>query len=87
MKFFIYFSELLDYKVYDSKGMYLGQIHDLSMHITEEIFPRTIGVVVRRGFLFKEYVNVPIEVVEPYYEGKIKLKIKTITFSLNPPVI
>lgn len=59
MKLFVFLSDLLGRKVVDVNGRVAGRLHDLPMHIGDEVYPRAQGLVVRRGFWRREYVHIP----------------------------
>ncbi|MBF0385546.1 MAG: magnesium transporter [Candidatus Omnitrophica bacterium] len=86
MKFFSYFSEILDYKVYDSRDRIIGRVYDIAMAVTEEIFPRSIQIIVSRGFLSGVFAVVPVEAVNSYdKEVRLKVKLDEIVFEKEPP--
>ncbi|MCD4779873.1 MAG: CBS domain-containing protein [Candidatus Omnitrophica bacterium] len=60
MRLFVYLSEILGRNVCDARNHVVGKIYDVSMRMSEEVFPRTESILVRRGFFKKEYAKIPI---------------------------
>lgn len=76
LKLFLYLSEILDKPVIDVNGIVVGRLHDVPMKISEEeIYPRSKGLIVYRGFLKRTYAYIRIEDVKEV-DVTIKLKIE-----------
>ncbi len=58
--FFIYFSDLLDMKVIDADGKYIGRLYDFSMALNNDIYPRAKGIIVKDGLISPFYMEIPI---------------------------
>ena len=74
MKLFLYFSEMSGMDVLDAKGQWVGGLHDLAMNPQGDIYPKTTELIVRRGFVRKEYARVSWDDVV-YIEQEVRLKV------------
>lgn len=74
MRLFVYLSEILEKKVFDSSNNYVGRICDLHMRHTEEVFPKAEGLIVKKGTFKKKYAKIPFEHVREI-NGKFELTI------------
>ena len=59
-QFFIYLSELFGLKAFASDGIMLGRFYDFSMNLNNDIYPRASGMILRRGWLCHQYIEVPM---------------------------
>lgn len=59
-QFFIYFSEIMGLRVVDAKGIRAGRLYDLSMALNNDIYPRAKGLIIKKGFFFARYAEVPM---------------------------
>jgi len=76
LKLFLYLSEILDHPVIDVNGEKIGYLYDVPMKITEdEIYPRSKGLLIYRGYVKREYAYIRIEDVKEI-DDVIKLKIE-----------
>ncbi|MDP8212871.1 MAG: CBS domain-containing protein [Candidatus Zapsychrus exili] len=85
MRLFIYLSEILGRTVQDSQGKTLGKLCDVSMFLTEEVFPRAEGLVVKRGILAGKHAFIHIDNIKSL--GKIiSLKVgeENVRFQSDP---
>ena len=85
MKLFLYFSQIIGMDIVDSKGEYVGRLHDLAMNPQGDIYPKATELLIRRGVLKKEFARVKWEDVA-YIEDEVRLKFPTaqITFQKEP---
>ena len=60
MKLFVFLSEIIGRDVVDKDNNSIGKLHDISMRISDEVFPRADGLVISRGLFKKEYAHVNI---------------------------
>ncbi len=74
MKLFLYFAHLIGMDVLDSKGEYLGSLHDLIMNPQGDIYPRASDLIITTGQWRKQYARIKWEDVV-YIEDEIRLKI------------
>ena len=74
MQIFTYFSDLLDRRVVDKDNVAVGVLHDVSMRVGEEIYPRSDRIIIKKGFGKKKFASIPMEEVEQI-NGGIRLKI------------
>ncbi len=61
MRLFVYFSEILGRNVVDSKNQQVGRLYDISMRLSEEVFPKAEAIVLERGLFNKEYAFVSLD--------------------------
>ncbi len=74
MKLFINFSEILGLDVLDSKGQWLGLLHDIAMNPQGDIFPKATQLIIKKGSLnTREYAVVNWENIA-YIEEDVRLK-------------
>jgi magnesium transporter len=64
MNLFIYFSDILGHKVFDTNGVRLGNVADIYMGLGQEIYPKANELIIRRGTWFKEFAKVPFSEIE-----------------------
>lgn len=78
---FIYFSNLLEKPVLDSRAATAGKIYDIIVKPTE-VYPQSVSLIIRKGFINKSYAAIPWTEVGEIDEKEVKLKITTsqITF-------
>ncbi len=75
LKLFLFLSEILDNPVIDADGNIVGRLHDIPMKVSEEeIYPRSKGLMIYRGFWQREFAYVRMEDVKEI-DDVIKLKI------------
>lgn len=75
LKLFLFLSEILDNPVVDLHGEIVGKLYDIPMKVSEEeIYPRSRGLMIYRGFGQREFAYVRIEDVKEI-DNAIKLKI------------
>ena len=72
---FIYFSDLMEKPVYDKLGVVAGNIYDIIVKPTE-IYPQSIALIIRKGFINKSYAVIPWDQVEELDEKETTLNIK-----------
>ena len=81
MRLFVYFSEILGREVMDAKHQLVGYLHDVFMRINEEVFPRAESIIVSRGWINKEYAQIPLnhfgDLGKPF---QLKIKKEDISF-------
>lgn len=58
-KFFIYFSEILGKAVRDDKNKRAGYLCDIAMKINGEIYPKSAGLIIKRGLFLRQFAQVP----------------------------
>ncbi len=83
MKLFLYFSHLIGMDVLDSKGEYLGALHDLIMNPHGDIYPRATDLIVTTRQMRKQYALIRWEDVV-YIEDEIRLKIEGDKVEFHP---
>ncbi len=85
MKLFLYFSEMIGMDVLDSRGEYLGGVHDLAMNPQGDIYPKATDLIIRRGNFNKEFARIPWDDLA-YIENEARLKpeAKPVEFSCQP---
>jgi sporulation protein YlmC with PRC-barrel domain len=74
-RMFIYFSDLMEKPVYDKLGVVAGNIYDIIVKPTE-IYPQSIALIIRKGFINKSYAVIPWDQVEELDEKETTLNIK-----------
>ena len=74
MKLFVYLSDILGRQVFDSHDRYIGKLCDISMRMSDEVYPRTAGLIISRGVFNKEYGHVDMEDVSEI-KKMFKLKV------------
>lgn len=74
MKLFLYFSEIIGMDIIDTKGEYVGALHDLAMNPQGDIYPRAVECIIRRGQLKKEFARIKWEDLA-YIENEVRLKV------------
>ncbi len=86
MKLFLYFSEMIGMDVVDSQGQWVAGAHDIAMNPHGDIYPKATELIVRRGFLDKEYARVAWDDLI-YIEEEVRLKISAgqMVFIKNHP--
>ena len=57
---FQYFSSLLDRKIFDVDRKYVGRVHDLSITLNNDIYPRVKGIIIKAGLFYPAYAEVPM---------------------------
>ena len=73
MKFFIFFSEILGKRVVDMNGRSLGTLCDIPMKVGEEVYPKSLGFLIRKGILFKSFAFIPMADVKET-DGILRVK-------------
>ena len=74
MKLFLYFSQTIGLDILDSKGEWIGRLHDIAMNPTSDIYPKASELIIRRGSYPKEYAKVTWEDIL-YFDEEIRLKL------------
>lgn len=75
LKLFLFLSEILDKPVVAANGDVIGKLFDVPMKVSsEEIYPRSKGILIYRGFLRREYAFIRIEDVKEI-DDILKLRI------------
>ncbi|MCB9771708.1 MAG: magnesium transporter [Candidatus Omnitrophica bacterium] len=75
LKLFLFLSEILDNPVVAANGDVIGKLFDVPMKVSpEEIYPRSKGILIYRGFFRREYAFIRIEDVKEI-DDILKLKI------------
>lgn len=74
MKLFLYFSHLIGMDVVDTKGEYLGSLHDLVMNPSADVYPKATALIIASQSWQKQYATINWEDVI-YIEDEIRLKI------------
>jgi len=64
MGVFVYLSEMVGKIVLDKNNQKVGILYDFSMKINDEVYPRTIGLVVKKGLLRGKYGHVETENID-----------------------
>jgi CBS domain-containing protein/sporulation protein YlmC with PRC-barrel domain len=59
-QYFIYFSQIMGRPVMDCNGKRVGRFYDFSMALSNDIYPRAKGVIIKRGFIFGQYAEIPM---------------------------
>ncbi len=70
---FVFFSHLLDRAVVDSNGQLLGKIHDIIVKTTE-VYPQSVALIIRKGFLRRQYAVVAWGDIKELEESEVALK-------------
>ena len=74
---FTYFSNLLDVEVVDGKGETAGRVYDVIVATHPgEIYPRSTGLIIRKGFFNRRYALLPWENVSEISSRAVTLKIE-----------
>ena len=73
MKIFLYFSEVIGMDILDNHGQWVGTLHDIAMNPQGDIYPKATELIIRRGFLRKEYGRVLWDELA-YIEDEVRLK-------------
>jgi len=60
MQLFLFLSEILKQEIYDSRDCLVGRLKDISIRLTDEVYPKAMGLIIERGFLKKQYASVSI---------------------------
>ena len=86
MKLFLYFSKIIGLDIVDSKGQWVGRLHDVAMNPIRDIYPKASELILRRGSYPREYAKVNWEDIT-YIEEEVRLKIPAdrIKFSKEIP--
>lgn len=81
---FIYFSELMEKDILDCDHKFLGKVWDISAK-TSEVYPKSDELIIKRGFLKREYAAIPFSKISEIDEEIIlSLKSDEILFSGSP---
>lgn len=72
--FFSYLSGFLKCRVVAADGVVLGTCHDFSMNLNNDIYPRAKGIIIRRGGVLSQYVEIPMADFMKVEHGRIHLK-------------
>jgi magnesium transporter len=59
-QYFIYFSQIMGHPVMDCNGKRVGRFYDFSMALSNDIYPRAKGVIIKRGLMIGEYAEIPM---------------------------
>ncbi len=59
-QFFAYFSQFIGLSVVDCRGARVGKFYDFAMALNNDIYPRVKGVIIKKGFFFARYAEIPI---------------------------
>ncbi|MBI3315063.1 MAG: magnesium transporter [Candidatus Omnitrophica bacterium] len=86
MKLFLYFSEMIGMDVLDSQGQWVAGVHDIAMNPQGDIYPKATELIVRRGFLDKEYARVAWEdLIYIEEEVRLKMSVTRMVFTKDHP--
>jgi magnesium transporter len=78
---FVFFSLLLNRKVFDVNRHKVGIVYDISFQLSEQ-FPRAVSLIVSNGSLDRKYADVPWEHVEGMNKAaKLSIPIEKISFT------
>jgi magnesium transporter len=78
---FVFFSLLLNRKVFDVNNHKVGVVYDISFQLSEQ-FPRAVSLIVSNGSFDRKYADVPWECVEGINEAaKLSIPIEKILFT------
>jgi magnesium transporter len=78
---FVFFSLLLNRKVFDVNRRKVGVVYDISFQLSEQ-FPRAVSLIVSNGSLDRKYADVPWECVEGMNKAaKLSIRIEKISFT------
>lgn len=81
---FTNFSEILEKDVLDIDRKFLGKIWDISARLSE-VYPKSDELIIKRGFLKREYASIPFSTVSDIGEEiEINLKSSDIKFGSEP---
>jgi len=61
---FIYLSQIIGKPVVDRNGQPLGRLVDMSIRVSEEVYPRAAGLIIARGLIRKEYASVNMDDIQ-----------------------
>jgi len=85
MQLFLFLSEILKTEIYDSRDQVVGKLKDISIRLTEEVYPKATGLIIERGFLRKEYASINInDLVVTHQKFKLALPADRIHFQDKP---
>ncbi len=83
LKLFLFLSEILDNPVLDADGQIVGKLFDIPMKVSdEEIYPRSKGLMIYRGFWRRQFAYVRMEDVKEI-DDTIKLRIPSEKIALE----
>jgi len=77
MRLFIFFSQIVGCDVLDAQSQIVGQLHDIAMNPSAEIYPKANEIIIKRGKFDKEYAKVSWDDIL-YFEHEIRLKINAV---------
>lgn len=78
---FVFFSLLLNKKVFDVDNQKVGVVYDISFQLPEQ-FPRAVSLVVSNGHSNRKYADVPWECVEGInVAAKLSIPAEKISFT------
>jgi len=80
---FVYFSDLMDKPAYDKNGRLAGKIYDIIVKPTE-VFPQSVALIIRKGFINKVYASVPWAQIEELDKNEAHLAIKHSLLNFEP---
>ncbi|MFT5387566.1 MAG: magnesium transporter [Lysobacterales bacterium] len=81
MRLFIYLSEMIGRKVLDEHNRTVGKLCDISMCLSEEVFPRAESLIISTGSFKKKYACISIDKFERLGKTlKLKKSVKAIKF-------
>jgi CBS domain-containing protein/sporulation protein YlmC with PRC-barrel domain len=83
MKLFVYFSQITGLNILDSKGQYVGRLHDIGMNPNSDVYPKASELILRRGSLAREYARVNWEDIASI-EKEIRLNIPGDRIKFSP---
>ena len=86
MKLFLYFSQTIGLDIFDSKGQWVGRLHDIGMNPYSDIYPKASDLLIWRGSYHREYARVNWEEII-YIEEEVRPKISAdqLKFSKETP--
>ncbi len=81
MQLFLFLSEILHQEIYDSHNEIVGRLKDISIRLTEEVYPKATGLIIERGWLKRQYAYINInDLVVTHQKFKLTLPGERIHF-------
>lgn len=72
---FVYFSQLMDQRIIDSNGIFVGRLYDIIVKPTE-VYPQSASLIIRKGFPNRQYAVINWSDILEMDGREIRLKIE-----------
>jgi len=87
MRLFIYLSEILGSKVYDVDKNFIGRIHDVSVRLNDEVFPRLDKIILKKGLFRKKYSSLSFESFRKIKTNEMYMNVSSKDIQYSPEKI